>query len=240
MISLIKEYWDDYLRFWPLLGAALLRPIQEISYRTRHDSGYRRSVMFLGAALVTNALLITLVAGQSLSDLSRIVILCLNAAVLSLLGFISFALAWKICRYEGNFAQLMRMGFYFNGIYVTICTVVAILYFGAFKALSPQLYNKYHEALISCEGGIGAKIQRLNGLTKQDPLIDMLYSAQTAVIFFALMFYWGASIRLYFGLFPMGWFRGILAFLLALVFWTALQPLDWAFLLAIGNRINGC
>jgi hypothetical protein len=240
MISLIKEYLDDYLRFWQLLGVALLQPINEISYRVRHDSGYRSSVVFLGSALLTNAVLLTLVAGQSLTDISRVVILCIHAASLSLVGFVSFALAWKICRYKGDFKRLMRLGFYFNGIYVTIATFVSLLYYGAFKVLSPQLYRTYHAGLSNCEGGIGAKIRHLNDLVAQDPLINMLNNIHATVIFVALIVYWIASIRLYFALFPMGAWRGALAFALALVFSYVLLPLDILLFLAIGQLINGC
>ncbi|WP_281857752.1 hypothetical protein [Litoreibacter halocynthiae] len=240
MIGLIKEYLDDYLRFWQLLGAALLRPIHEISYRVRHDSGFRSSVLFLGSALLTNAVLITLVLGDSLTDLSRVVILCIHAAFLSLMGFVSFALAWRICRYEGDLKRLMRLGFYFNGIYVTITTFAALLFYGAFKVLSPQLYAMYHKGLTTCEDGIGAKIQHLNDLIAQDPLIDMLNGVQTTVITIALLVYWVASVRLYFRLFPMGVWRGALAFVLALAFWHVLLVVDMLLFLAIAGRINGC
>ncbi|SFR51673.1 hypothetical protein [Litoreibacter janthinus] len=240
MIGLIKEYWDDYLRFWELLGAALLRPIHEISYRVRHDSGMRNSVLFLGSALLTNAVLITLVLGQSLTDMSRVVILGINAAFLSLLGFVSFALAWRICRYRGNFRRLMRLGFYFNGIYVAITTLGALLFYGAFKALSPQLYREYHNGLTNCDDGLGAKIQRLNDLVASDPLVNMLNNVQATVIFLALIVYWIASLRLYFQLFPMGALRGAAAFILALVFWHVLLVVDFVFFLAIGQLVNGC
>ncbi|EPX80168.1 hypothetical protein [Litoreibacter arenae] len=240
MIGLVKEYWDDYLRFWQLLGAALLRPIDELSYRVRNDRGMRNSVLFLAAALLTNSVLITLVLGQSLTDMSRVVILGINAAFLSLLGFVSFALAWKICRYKGNFRRLMRLGFYFNGIYVTISTFVALLFYGAFKVLSPQLYREYHDGLTNCEDGLGAKIQRLNDLVASDPLVNTLNNVQATVIFVALIAYWIASVRLYFRLFPMGALRGATAFVLALVFWHALLVVDFVFFLAIGQLINGC
>lgn len=240
MIGLIKEYFGDYLRFWQFLGVAMLRPVEEISYRARSDSGFHNSVMFLGASIATSAALLALVAGQNLTDLTRLVIMGINAAVLSLLGCLCFVLAWKAVRYEGNVRLLMRMGFYFNAIYMVIWTIPAILFYGAFKLLSPLLYQDYNAALLDCSGGVMAKGQRLTDILSTAPLIDTLSMVHGGIILAGLLFYWIASIRLYFQLFPMGRLRGGFAFLLASLLWCILSPLGWIFFLAIGQTINGC
>ena len=60
------------------------------------------------------------------------------------------------------------------------------------------------------------------------------------VIFFGTFFYWIASIRAYFGLFPMGPIRGPLALFVAIVLSWILMPLGWVVMFAIGQPMNGC
>ncbi len=240
MYGLIKEYLDDYLKFWALLGAALLKPIEELSFRARKDGGWRNSVLFLGFAMLTNAVLIALMVGQSLGDIRRFVIFVATAGALSLLGYLSFAISWKLFRYNGDIRKLMRLGFYFNGIYVMIGAVTTALFHGAFKVVEPALYKTYHTALLDCSDGILAKGERLTEIASSDPIINILNTTMGGIVFFGILFYWIASVRAYFRMFPMGRLRGTFAFLFALTLTWILTPLGWVFMVGIGQAANNC
>lgn len=240
MFGLIKEYLDDYLKFWALLGAALLKPVEELSFRARRDGSFRNSVLFLGSAILTNVVLMSLIAGQSLSDLRRFVIFVIVAGAISVLGYLSFAISWKLFRYKGDIRTLMRLGFYFNGIYIMIWTVLGVIFYGAFKAIDPALFLTYSAALHDCTGGWWQKTLRLAEIAGSSPAIDILNTSVAAISVFGHFFYWIASLRTYFEIFPMGRWRGTAALILAIMISWALTPLGWSIMLALSGSVNGC
>lgn len=240
MIGLIKDYFDEYLRFWTFLGAALLRPVEEISFRARRDTDLRNAALFLASALLTNAILFTLVAGESIGDMTRFAIFIIIAATLSFLGFLSFSLAWKVFRYKGDIRKLMRVGLYFNGIYQIIIGLSSVVFYGAFKLINPPLFKTYHAVMMGCEGGYFAKVERMNEIAASDPTISILSTILGGVIFVSLITYWIASLRLYLQLFPMPALKGFATLMFGIICSWASAPLGAFIGSAISQPVNGC
>lgn len=240
MFGLIKEYFEDYVAFWVRMGAVLRTPIDEVSYRARKDRGMRDSCLFLGFALLSNAVLMSLMTGTGLSDVSRIVVLAISAAVLTLLGCASFAAAWALCRVKGDYGRLLRIGFYFNGVYVTLSTVSFVLFYGAFKAIDPDGQRLYHQTSQTCDGGILAKMGRLTDILDASPMVATINGWLGTVLFCLLVAYWIASIRVYVRVFAMSRLQHWGTLILANIFTWMTWPIWFLIFLAISGVINGC
>lgn len=240
MFGLIKDYSKDYIAFWVRLGTILRTPIEEVSYRTRKDRSLRDSALFLGFALLSNAVLMSLLTGTGLSDVTRVVIAAINAAVLTLLGYLSFATAWRLCRFKGDYGTLLRIGFYFNALYVTFSTLSFVLFYGAFKVIDPATARLYHQTSQVCDGGFIAKINSLKTIVEANPTVSAINQTLGAVLFCVLLAYWIASLRVYVRVFSMSRLQRWGTLILANVFVCLTFPIAIVFFLAISGMINGC
>jgi hypothetical protein len=236
MFEIIKEHLDEYIAYWKIMGEALLHPIDEISYRARHDTGFRKAATFLLFTVLTTTLFVTLAWGGNISDISGFVVNIIGTSALTLLGYVNFAIAWKIFRYKGDLILLAKVGMYFDALIIFLLTIVGILQHGYLKTFAAEKHIEYTKVLQTCGLDFFEKQAQLNAITENSTKIQNADTATGAAILLILIVYLSASLRLYFRLHPMSKLKRTGITLLAVLLSCITTPLGWWFIISL----NAC
>ncbi|MCY4336422.1 MAG: hypothetical protein OXC60_17340 [Litoreibacter sp.] len=222
------------------MSRIVLTPVEEVSFRARKDKGMMPCIIFLGWSLLVWALMIALMVSEDITDLTRFGVFAIASAANAVIGYLAYSFAWFVFRYKGDKQVLMRVGFYFAGLYTVFLGLLFVLQNGAFKVLAPEFYEAYFTALNSCDNGILEKMRTVGRISAEAPAMQTVNTVLGATILIGVLIYWISSIRVYLGVFHMPRWRCWGSLIFGSVLWVGFMWVPWLILISLGRPINGC
>ena len=204
MLDLIVDLRRAYQAFWLDFFQLLVRPVSEVSERTKEPEGFSRALEFYAFSFATSNVLVGLAAGLDLESLAPFVVNIVHAAVfLAVYSYGLFALL-RISRTKVNLKTVSSVTLYFQGLGLLVYSVLFLIGRGVSSIFDRTSFGQLPDMVAGCqELGQDGTTQRVLEVSAESAVMAPTVLALIAIWLVYLIVYLVAYARVIFAVFEM-------------------------------------